>query len=70
MRFVQTFFLAWVRKRSNDKWDAFGNVMAAKGLPLVIMIRYCPLPWAVGNGLFAVRPLNTHLSLTDAQSVD
>ncbi|CAD6578875.1 MAG: Tlg2-vesicle protein [Tremellales sp. Tagirdzhanova-0007] len=50
---VRAFFLNWVRKQSNDKWNAFGRVMSAKGLPLVIMIRYCPLPWAVGNGLFA-----------------
>jgi hypothetical protein len=28
--------------------------MDNKGLPLIIMIRYCPLPWAIGNGLFAV----------------
>lgn len=36
------------------KWDAFGNVMKHKGLPLIIMIRYSPIPWAIGNGLFAV----------------
>ncbi len=39
----------------NDKWEAFGHVMKNKGLPLVIMIRWCPLPFAIGNGLFAVR---------------
>ncbi|ORX39329.1 hypothetical protein BD324DRAFT_619269 [Kockovaella imperatae] len=50
---VRTFFLGWIRKRSNDKWEAFGHVMRNKGLPLVVMIRYCPLPWAMGNGLFA-----------------
>ncbi|WRT69083.1 uncharacterized protein IL334_006066 [Kwoniella shivajii] len=48
---VRTFFLGYLGK--NDKWEAFGNVMRAKGLPLVIMIRYCPIPWAIGNGLFA-----------------
>ena len=37
--------------------------MSAKGLPLVIMIRYCPLPWAVGNGLFAVSLNGTHYSI-------
>lgn len=50
----QTFFLTWIRKQSNPKWDAFSRVMDNKGLPLIIMIRYCPLPWAIGNGLFAV----------------
>jgi uncharacterized membrane protein YdjX (TVP38/TMEM64 family) len=51
---VRRFFLGWVKKRSNAKWDAFGRVMKEKGLPLVIMIRWCPLPWALSNGLFAV----------------
>jgi uncharacterized membrane protein YdjX (TVP38/TMEM64 family) len=51
---AQRFFLHYVKKRSNDKWDAFGRVMREKGLPLVIMIRYCPVPWALSNGLFAV----------------
>ena len=50
---VRRFFKGIIKP--NDKWDAFGHVMKAKGLPLVIMIRWCPLPWAVGNGLFAVR---------------
>ncbi|ORY28780.1 hypothetical protein BCR39DRAFT_533830 [Naematelia encephala] len=50
---IRSFFLHWIRKYSNPKWEAFANVMRAKGLPLVIMIRYCPLPWAMGNGLFA-----------------
>ncbi|WVF65529.1 hypothetical protein IAT40_000257 [Kwoniella sp. CBS 6097] len=48
---VRTFFLGYISK--NDKWDAFGHVMRAKGLPLIIMIRYCPIPWNIGNGLFA-----------------
>jgi uncharacterized membrane protein YdjX (TVP38/TMEM64 family) len=51
---VQRFFLHVVKKRSNAQWDAFGRVMKEKGLPLVIMIRFCPLPWALSNGLFAV----------------
>ncbi|WVR09045.1 hypothetical protein IAU60_006105 [Kwoniella sp. DSM 27419] len=48
---VRTFFLGYISR--NDKWDAFGHVMRAKGLPLIIMIRYCPIPWNIGNGLFA-----------------
>ncbi|WVN87883.1 uncharacterized protein L203_103080 [Cryptococcus depauperatus CBS 7841] len=48
---VRRFFLGIIKK--NDKWEAFGHVMRAKGLPLVIMIRYCPIPWGIGNGLFA-----------------
>jgi len=65
---IKTFFLKWVKKqsKSNDKWDAFGKVMAAKGLPLVIMIRYCPLPWAVGNGLFAVRRTTLYSCLAES----
>lgn len=39
--------------KPNRKWDAFGRVMREKGTVLVCMIRYCPIPWAVGNGLFA-----------------
>ncbi|WVQ90118.1 hypothetical protein IAS59_003895 [Cryptococcus gattii] len=48
---VRSFFLGLFKK--NDKWEAFGHVMRTKGLPLVIMIRYCPVPWGVSNGLFA-----------------
>ncbi|ODO06122.1 hypothetical protein L198_01354 [Cryptococcus wingfieldii CBS 7118] len=48
---VRRFFLGWIKK--NDKWEAFGHVMRAKGLPLVVMIRFCPIPWNVSNGLFA-----------------
>ncbi|KAL0247757.1 hypothetical protein I308_103835 [Cryptococcus tetragattii IND107] len=48
---VRSFFLGVFKK--NDKWEAFGHVMRTKGLPLVIMIRYCPVPWGVSNGLFA-----------------
>ena len=47
----QTFF---PKVKMGTKWDAFGNVMKHKGLPLIIMIRYSPIPWAIGNGLFAV----------------
>ncbi|KLT40307.1 hypothetical protein CC85DRAFT_278031 [Cutaneotrichosporon oleaginosum] len=53
---VRHFFLDWMRKfgaSKNKQWEAFGCVMRDKGLPLVVMIRWCPLPWAIGNGLFA-----------------
>jgi uncharacterized membrane protein YdjX (TVP38/TMEM64 family) len=53
----QTFFLDWMRRfgaSKNKQWEAFGHVMREKGWPLVAMIRWCPLPWAIGNGLFAV----------------
>ena len=50
----QTFF---PKVKMGTKWDAFGNVMKYKGLPLIIMIRYSPIPWAIGNGLFAVSQL-------------
>lgn len=49
---LQTFFPGIIR--SHPSWDAFGRVMREKGTILVIMIRYCPMPWAIGNGLFAV----------------
>jgi len=48
---VRNFFPGLLK--SNKQWEAFGHVMREKGLPLVIMIRYCPLPWAIANGLFA-----------------
>lgn len=54
---VRTFFLEWMRKfgsGKNKQWQAFGHVMRERGWPLVAMIRWCPLPWAIGNGLFAV----------------
>lgn len=37
--------------------------MKHKGLPLIIMIRYSPIPWAIGNGLFAVsfQDIDTYL---------
>ncbi|GMK57137.1 hypothetical protein CspeluHIS016_0309770 [Cutaneotrichosporon spelunceum] len=53
---IRYFFLDWMRKFGANKskqWEAFGCVMRDKGLPLIIMIRWCPLPWGVGNGLFA-----------------
>lgn len=49
---LQTFFPGIIR--SHPSWDAFGRVMRDKGTILVIMISYCPMPWAIGNGLFAV----------------
>lgn len=51
----------WIKKKTtNEKFVAFGHVMKAKGLPLVIMIRYCPIPWALENGLFAVSYTAAH----------
>ncbi|GHJ88103.1 hypothetical protein NliqN6_4505 [Naganishia liquefaciens] len=53
---VRTFFLQWMKQfgsGKSDKWDAFSHVVKAKGTILIIMIRWCPLPWALGNGLFA-----------------
>jgi len=40
--------------RKNKHWEAFGHVIRERGLILVIMIRWCPIPYAFGNGLFAV----------------
>jgi hypothetical protein len=54
---IRTFFHDWMRKfgsSNNKQWEAFGHVMREKGWPLVALIRWCPLPWNIGNGLFAV----------------
>ncbi|KAJ9096762.1 hypothetical protein QFC21_005032 [Naganishia friedmannii] len=53
---VRTFFLKWMQQfgsGKSDKWEAFSHVVKAKGTILIIMIRWCPFPWALGNGLFA-----------------
>ncbi|KAF7352870.1 hypothetical protein MVEN_01254100 [Mycena venus] len=40
--------------KSNEKWQALETVTAAKGLPLIILIRMSPLPpWVYSNVLFA-----------------
>lgn len=65
------FFLEWMKKFGHSKskqWEAFGHVVHDKGWPLVAMIRWCPLPWAIGNGLFAVS-YDLLLQLT-IQSID
>jgi uncharacterized membrane protein YdjX (TVP38/TMEM64 family) len=38
----------------NRHWDAFNHLIEEKGLPLVVMVRWCPLPFAFGNGLLSV----------------
>ena len=62
--YPQRFFLNVVKKRSNAQWDAFGRVMREKGLPLIIMIRFCPVPWAISNGLFAVSFISLAATMT------
>ncbi|KAJ7507704.1 hypothetical protein B0H11DRAFT_1968193 [Mycena galericulata] len=40
--------------KGNEKWEALEAVIAAKGLPLIILIRMSPLPpWVYSNTLFA-----------------
>ncbi|KAJ7179219.1 Golgi apparatus membrane protein TVP38 [Mycena filopes] len=40
--------------KGNEKWQALESVIAAKGLPLIILIRISPFPpWAYSNILFA-----------------
>ncbi|KAJ7781340.1 Golgi apparatus membrane protein TVP38 [Mycena metata] len=40
--------------KGNEKWQALESVIAAKGLPLIILIRISPFPpWAYSNVLFA-----------------
>ncbi|KAF8299895.1 hypothetical protein DL93DRAFT_2091097 [Clavulina sp. PMI_390] len=37
----------------NKRWQAMEAVIEAKGLPLIVMIRLCPIPWVYSNALFA-----------------
>ncbi|KAJ6515995.1 hypothetical protein C8R45DRAFT_958335 [Mycena sanguinolenta] len=40
--------------KTSEKWQALETVVAAKGLPLIILIRVSPLPpWVYSNMLFA-----------------
>ncbi|KAH9943350.1 uncharacterized protein BXZ73DRAFT_40674, partial [Epithele typhae] len=51
---------------SNEKWQALEAVVAAKGLPLIMLIRASPFPpWVYSNTLFAVSPAKA----TSVQSV-
>jgi len=53
---IRTFFLNWMRQfgsERSERWEAFSHVVKTNGTLLVVMIRWCPVPWAVGNGLFA-----------------
>ncbi|KAG8761454.1 Tlg2-vesicle protein [Serendipita sp. 396] len=41
-------------QQSNKHWRALDQVVATKGLPLIILIRFSPLPpWVYSNALFA-----------------
>jgi uncharacterized membrane protein YdjX (TVP38/TMEM64 family) len=53
---LRYFFRERVRKftQKQEKWRALEAVIAAKGLPLIILIRLAPLPWTYSNALFAV----------------
>ncbi|OSX60366.1 hypothetical protein POSPLADRAFT_1040570 [Postia placenta MAD-698-R-SB12] len=58
LAFVVLRFLFSERLRrwssSNDKWQALETVVAAKGLPLITLIRASPFPpWVYSNALFA-----------------
>ncbi|KAB5595470.1 hypothetical protein CTheo_1147 [Ceratobasidium theobromae] len=52
---MRYFFREKVRSftQKNDKWRALEAVIAAKGLPLIVLIRLAPLPWTYSNALFA-----------------
>lgn len=39
--------------QQNRRWQAMEQVIDAKGLPLIILIRLCPVPWVYSNALFA-----------------
>lgn len=53
---LRYLFRERVRKftQKQEKWRALEAVIAAKGLPLIILIRLAPLPWTYSNALFAV----------------
>jgi len=42
---------AWSGK--NTRWQALEAVIRARGLPLIILIRLCPIPWVYSNAFFA-----------------
>ncbi|KAJ1308773.1 hypothetical protein OPQ81_004463 [Rhizoctonia solani] len=52
---LRYFFREKVRRftQKQEKWRALEAVIAAKGLPLIILIRLAPLPWTYSNALFA-----------------
>ena len=41
----------WTQEKPH--WLAMQQVIEAKGLPLIILIRLCPIPWVYSNALFA-----------------
>ncbi|CAE6428312.1 hypothetical protein ACGC1H_000700 [Rhizoctonia solani] len=52
---LRYFFREKVRRftQRQEKWRALEAVIAAKGLPLIVLIRLAPLPWTYSNALFA-----------------
>ncbi|KAG9118259.1 Tlg2-vesicle protein [Ceratobasidium sp. 392] len=52
---LRYFFRERVRNFTHrqEKWRALEAVIAAKGLPLIMLIRWAPLPWTYSNALFA-----------------
>ena len=41
----------WTQRKT--PWLAMEQVIRSKGLPLIILIRMCPIPWVYSNALFA-----------------
>lgn len=69
---MRYFFREKVRSftQKNDKWRALEAVIAAKGLPLIVLIRLAPLPWTYSNALFAVgHPSSLLEALTNHRSL-
>ncbi|KZW04102.1 hypothetical protein EXIGLDRAFT_716109 [Exidia glandulosa HHB12029] len=52
---LRVLFRRRIRTWANDNasWRALGSVIRAKGMPLICLIRLCPLPWTGSNMLFA-----------------
>ncbi|QRV72470.1 Golgi apparatus membrane protein TVP38 [Ceratobasidium sp. AG-Ba] len=52
---LRYFFRERVRRltQRQEKWRALEAVIAAKGLPLIMLIRWAPIPWTYSNALFA-----------------
>ncbi|KAH9977974.1 Golgi apparatus membrane protein TVP38 [Lactifluus volemus] len=53
---LRYLFGDWLRSwsKKNETWQALETVIAAKGLPLIILVRLSPFPpWVYSNSLFA-----------------
>ncbi|KDQ20769.1 hypothetical protein BOTBODRAFT_26787 [Botryobasidium botryosum FD-172 SS1] len=52
---LRLFFRKKVKNWTQNvkKWEALESVIEARGLPLIILIRWAPLPWVYSNSFFS-----------------